>query len=438
MINDSIILEEFNQNSKESEIKKYINKMTFQASLSDKNNFIFSVPNIFILKWVKYKYKSFSQKFLNENSNLIIKFILSKSIKTTSKSKIKNKIKNNYIENKISNLNPFFDFENFVVGASNQFAYVTSLSSAKNPGKEFNPLVIYGDVGLGKTHILHAIGNYCSNLNVICITAEAFTNDFTNSLIKKNLPNFKSKYRNCDILLIDDIQFISGKFGIQEEFFHTFNELHSKSVQIVLTSDKKPNNIKGLEDRLKSRFEMGITANIKQPELETKINIIKKKCKLDNINISNEITIYIATNLNTSIREIEGVLMKLNAYANMINQNITLEFTKNILKEHISKSDNKLSIESILNVVSKKLNIKPSEIKSKTKTKKVAEARRITMFLIREFTKKSTTDVSKFFLMKDHSSVSHAIKKIKKDIMSIPDYNEKIEDLKSIIFSLLK
>jgi chromosomal replication initiator protein len=434
MIDASEVLKELTQNSKDFEYEKYIKKITFQKDLSKNNHFIFSIPNIFILKWIKHKYSTLSEKNLLNKDNIKIDFILSKNIKNKQKIPIQKKEEDiKSVEKKISVLNPSFNFENFVVGASNQFAYVTSLSSAKNPGKEFNPLVIYGDVGLGKTHILHAIGNYCSSLNVICITAEAFMNDFSNSLINKKMNDFKNKYRNCDLLLIDDIQFIKGKFGIQEEFFHTFNELHSKSIQIVLTSDEKPSNIRGLENRLKSRFEMGITANIKQPELETKINIIKKKCQLDNIKISDEITIYIATNLNSSIREIEGVLMKLNAYANMINQNITLEFTKNILKEHISQANNKISIDNILKIVSINLNVKPSEIKSKSKIKKVAEARRITMFLIREFTKKSTIEIANFFLMKEHSSVSHATKKIKKDIKNIPDYHKKIEDLKSII-----
>ncbi len=443
MINADIILEEFKKNSNSFEYSKCIKKITFQEKLSNENNFIFSVPNIFILKWINHRYTSILGGLSNDLKEIEIDFLLFKDIKDKLNTKSKEKTpiiikEENPINKKISTLLPSNIFDNFIVGASNQFAYVTSLSSAQKPGKEFNPLVIYGGVGLGKTHLLHAIGNHCSSLDVICVTAETFTNDFTHALINKNLSSFKKKYRNCDVLLIDDIQFISGKFGIQEEFFHTFNELHSKSIQIVLTSDKKPNNIKGLEDRLKSRFEMGITANIKQPELETKINIIKKKCEIDNINISDEITIYIATNLNSSIREIEGVLMKLNAYANMINQNITLEFTKNILKEHISQSNNKISTEDIINVVSKKLNIKPSEIKSKNKSKKIAEARRITIFLIREFTKQSTISIASFFFMKDHSSVSHAIRKIKSDIKNIEDYHKKIEDLKSIILLEIK
>ena len=430
MTNGNQILEQLEINSDKNEYIKYISKIVFEKKYSTSKNLIFSIDNVFLFKFIKTKYEKIIESLIN-NEEISFEITLLKNIQT--KKTNTDIIKKELISDKISLLNPSFEFDNFIVGASNQFAYVTSFGAAKNPGKEFNPLILYGNVGLGKTHLLHAIGNYCDSNNVICVTAETFTSEFTNSLVNKNISKFKNKYRNCDVLLIDDIQFIGNKGGIQEEFFHTFNELHSKNIQIVLTSDKKPNEIEGLEDRLKSRFQMGIIANIKQPELETKISIIKKKCEIDNINISDEIAIYIATNLNSSIREIEGVLMKLNAYANMINQEITLEFTKNILKEHIIQNYNKINIDDILNKVANILNIKPSEIKSKSKSKKIAEARRISIFFMRNLTKTSMPILASFFSYKDHSSISHALSKIKKDIKNVENYHEKINKIQVLI-----
>jgi len=216
-------------------------------------------------------------------------------------------------------INPTYTFENFVVGSSNQFAYTAALSVAEKPGKAYNPLFIYGGVGLGKTHLLHAIGNFNIEKEkvVIYATIEQFMNDFTYHLRNKTIEKFREKYRDCDILLIDDVQFLSGKERTQEEFFHTFNELHNEHKQIVLTSDQPPKKIAGLEERLKSRFEWGLIADIQPPELETKIAIIKKKCELNGISLDDEIVNYLAANMDSNIREIEGVILKLNAYSTL-------------------------------------------------------------------------------------------------------------------------
>jgi len=433
------IFEKIKANISNSEYKRYRKNINYSEKLSSKSKYVFLVPNILILKWIKNKYLSLmTESFSTSEKKVEIKIILEKDVDMNS-FKIKTKNKEEQKQKHINtSLNPSFKFDNFIVGASNQFAFTTSKEVSLNPGKSFNPLVIYGDVGLGKTHLLQAIGNELSHKNIICINAEQFVNEFTSAILNKtnnnqNMVLFKKKYRNCDVLLIDDIQFIGNKIKVQEEFFYTFNELHSKSAQIVLISDKKPRDIKGLEERLRSRFEMGITTNIKHPEIETKVEIIKKKCELDSIAISDEIIFYIANNLNSSIREIEGVLLKLNAYANMLNQDITIELTKNVLKDHILKSKNKITPEFILNIASKSLNIKPSEIKSKSKNKLISEARRIVIYLIRELTDESMAKVASFFLMKDHSSVSHASRRIKKDINGDSSYLNKIEKIKNLI-----
>jgi chromosomal replication initiator protein len=235
--------------------------------------------------------------------------------------------------------------------------------------------------------------------------------------------------------LIDDIQFLGGKDLLQEEFFHTFNELHSHDKQIVITADKPPKKIVGIEERLISRFQWGLSTNIQPPELETKIAIIQKKCELDGIKIKNDIINYIATNLHTNIREIEGILIKINAYANMINQDISLELTKNILKEHIEEKKEEITIDNIIKVVSKEFNIKNSEIKSKSKQKIIANARRIVIYLARSLTHNSMPMLAQYFNMKDHSSVSHSMKKVSITINEDEEYKLLIEELKNKILS---
>jgi chromosomal replication initiator protein len=290
-------------------------------------------------------------------------------------------------------------------------------------------------VGLGKTHLLQAIGNRFNAIDkvVIYATFEQFLNDFTDHLRTQTMDRFRQKYRSCDLLIIDDIQFISGKEKIQEEFFHTFNQLHSDGKQIVIAADKQPKEIIGLEDRLKSRFIWGQVCDIQPPELETKIAIIKKKCELDQINLSNEVIQYIATNMDENIREIEGTIIKLNGFSKMIGTAITLEFTKDVLKDQIKEKRENITIDHIVTVVSSQLNVKPSEIKSKSRVKAIVNARRTVIYLARNLTPNSMPMIANYFNMKDHSAVSKAMSEINKTINADATFKAVIEELSNKI-----
>ena len=410
------------------EYQRYIKDLKFDEKSSKSNYIVFLAKNPLIANWVKTKYSKKIAKLYELKTGIKPEVEMRvKNATKTSKPKIEKGIKKPKSSTK---LNPSYTFENFVVGSSNQFAYTASLSVAEKPGKLYNPLFIYGGVGLGKTHLLQAIGNY--NLqrekSVIYITIEQFMNDFTYHLRNQTMDRFREKYRKCDLLLIDDVQFLSRKEQTQEEFFHTFNELHNNSKQIVLTSDKHPKKIAGLEERLKSRFEWGLIADIQPPELETKIAIIKKKCELDGIYLDNETINYLATNLDDNIREIEGIIIKLNAYASLMNQKITLEFAKSVLKEQKKEKEKNITIDDIIKVVSNELNIKPSEIKSRSRSRKIVNARRIVIYLARNLTPNSMPSLAQYFGMKDHTSVSHAMKRINEILQKDENFKVQIEE----------
>ena len=412
------------------EYERYIKNLTYDEESSKVDYAIFYAPNPFIANWVKTKYgKKISQLFeLETGIETKVEIKIKKHKITKTKELIKSEQQPSSTSTKI---NPTYTFENFVVGSSNQFAYTAAHRVAEKPGKVYNPLFIYGGVGLGKTHLLHAIGNFNIKKNKIIIyaTIEQFMNDFTYHLRQKTIEKFREKYRKCDILLIDDIQFLSGKEGTQEEFFHTFNELHTEGRQIVLTSDQPPKRIAGLEERLKSRFEWGLIADIQPPELETKIAIIKKKCELNGINLSDEIINYLASNMDSNIREIEGVILKLNAYSSLVNQQITMELAKNVLSEQKREQQKEITLKEIVDIVASELNIKPSEIKSKSRNRQIVNARRMVIYLARNLTPNSMPQLAQFFGMKDHTSVSHAMKKVKELIEKDADFKLKIDEL---------
>lgn len=417
------------------EYERYIKQIRYIEEQSRSDLAVFEAPNMFILNWVKTKY-SHKIAHLFELSTGVkpkIEIVLSpasKSDKPGISMATRQKVMPQ--KGKSTILNPSFTFNSFVVGSSNQFAYNVSKGVSEKPGLVYNPLLIYGGTGLGKTHLLNAIGNENVSMErkVIYVTSEQFLNDFLYHIRNHTMDRFREKYRDCDMLLIDDVQFFGGKTQIQEEFFHTFNELHSKQKQIVLTSDKPPKQIAGLEERLKSRFEWGLLTDIQPPELETKIAIIRKKCELDGISLSNDITEYIATHMDNNIREIEGIIIKLNAYANLMNQEITLDFAKSVLKEQIKEKRENITLDDIITTVSSELNVKPSEIKSKSRSAHIAKARRIVIYLARTLTPNSMPSLAQFFGMKDHSSVSHAMKKVNTTIKEDANYKLLIEGLK--------
>ncbi|WP_428023251.1 chromosomal replication initiator protein DnaA [Arcobacter sp.] len=424
-----------NETSK-SDYERYLKQLAYKKVSSDENIAIFEVPNKYIANWIKSKYSKIIQHCFEtlDGTKPSIEIKLTGE-KKTKKEILKEKSGKTDVESTI--LNPSYTFDSFVVGPSNQMAYNASVAVSKKPGIQYNPLFIYGGTGLGKTHLLQAIGNDAieHGKTIIYVTIEQFMNDFTFAIKNKNMEHFRSKYRKCDVLLIDDIQFLSGKEQTQEEFFHTFNELHNAEKQIVMTSDRLPSQIAGLVDRLKSRFEWGLTADVQIPGLETKIAIIEKKSELNGIHLNREIVNYIATNLDNSIREIEGVLIRINASASLLNQEINLPMVQNLLKEQIKETKENIKLPDIISIVAIELNIKPSDIKSKKRTAIVANARRIVIYLARELTHNSMPDIAKFLGMKDHSSISHNIKKANELIEKDENFKLIIENLKNKIIN---
>ncbi|MDR1614619.1 MAG: chromosomal replication initiator protein DnaA [Campylobacteraceae bacterium] len=420
-----------------NEYNRYIKQLSFNEKESKADLIVFNVPNQLILNWIKTRYAlKLSQLFeLKTNMKHSIGFIIKNSLNSDIK---KTSLKVQNLENMRSSiLNPSYNFDNFIVGNSNRFAYSTAKTIANKPGLVYNPVFIYGPTGLGKTHLIHAIGNYAQNRNktAIYITSEQFMNDYIHHLKNDTMDKFREKYRNCDILLIDDIQFFQGKVGTQEVFFHIFNELHTMKKQIVLTSDKPPKMIDGIEERLKTRFEWGIIADISIPELETKISIIKKKCELDKVDLTNDIINYIATNMGDNIREIESAIININAYASLMRQEITLDFAKKVIKDQIKENHENINIEDIIYIVSKNENIKPSEVKSKKRMQKIVEARRIVIYLTRVLTPNSMPSIASFFGMKDHTAISHNIRKTSELIQSNESFRLKIDELKNKILN---
>ncbi|NWF66137.1 MAG: chromosomal replication initiator protein DnaA [Campylobacterales bacterium] len=439
MIGDKI-LEKLREEIPQVEYERYIKCLNFDEESSMSDTKVFTAPNPFIANWVKIKYAQKISKLFETIVGIspTIQIDVKSNSEVKSLKNIQESISKTHNKQQLSlNINPSFTFDSFVVGSSNQFAYTTALKTAQEPGIIYNPLFIYGGVGLGKTHLLHAIANYNLNRNkkVIYVTIEQFMNDFTYNLQNQTMDRFREKYRECDILLIDDIQFLSKKNETQTQLFHTFNELHQKQKQIVMTADQAPKMIAYLEDRLKSRFEWGLTVDIQPPEFETKIAIIKKKCELDGVHLKPDVINYIATKLDNNIREIEGIIIKLNAFSKIVNQEITLDFTKNVLSDHIKEERKNITIENIIEIVSKELNIKPSEIKSKSKGVTIANVRRIVIYLSRNLTLNSTPSLAQYFGMKDHSSVSHAMKKITSEIESDENFKLLIENLKNKILN---
>ena len=418
---------------------RYMKDLTYNEKESKNNIAQFYAPNILLARWIKTKYK-FQLAHLFEletkiKPHIIISATQEKVFKEKNSESHNEQHKEQKNQGKSTILNPSFTFESFIVGNSNQFAYTTAKSVAEKPGAIYNPLFLYGGVGLGKTHLIQAIGNYQVFLGrkVIYTTFEQFMNKFTSHLRAQTMDRFREHFRECDILIIDDIQFLSGKEQTQEEFFHTFNELHQANKQIIITSDRQPHKIRGLVDRLRSRFEWGLMADIQPPELETKIAIIQKKCEIDGINLNQDIINFLASNMGNNIREIEGAIIKLNAYSGLMNQELTLEFAHNVIKDQLIEKQNNISIDDIVTFISKELNVKLSDIKSKKRTRIVVRARRISIYISRSLTSNSMPQIAVYFGMKDHTAVSHAMKKVKEIIEEDQSFKVLLEELSNKI-----
>ena len=428
------ILENLREEITESEYKRYIKQLNYDVKKSNADEAIFYAPNALVVNWIKNKYTDkIAHLFEVKSGHKVHVKITLKNL--VSKQKVKKVVE---VKQGSSLLNPSHSFSNFMVGGSNQFAYAAVKSISEKPGILYNPLFIYGGVGLGKTHLMQAAGNVFQNEGkvVIYTTVEQFLNDFIRHVRNKTMERFQEKYRKCDVLLIDDIQFLSNKEGIQEEFFHTFEALKGAGKQIILTADKHPKKIGGLEARLQSRFEHGLVADIQPPELETKIAIIEKKCEINKVKLSKDIVNYIATVIDSNVREIEGILSKLHAYAQLMNVDIDLEFTKNVLKDQMAEKRENLTMDTITEIVAKDLNIKPSEIRSKGRSKNIVYARRISIYICRELTQNTMPQLAQYFGMKDHTAISHTIKKINDLIKDDEDFRVKIDELSNKITNI--
>ncbi|MFT4416911.1 chromosomal replication initiator protein DnaA [Fredinandcohnia humi] len=412
------------------EIEKKLSKPSFETWLKStkahalqNDTLIITAPNEFARDWLESRYMHLIAETIYDltGAELGIKFVIPQNqleeefeMKTPEKKSTKH---DEPAENSQNMLNQKYTFDTFVIGSGNRFAHAASLAVAEAPAKAYNPLFIYGGVGLGKTHLMHSIGHYVQdhnpNAKVVYLSSEKFTNEFINSIRDNKAVEFRNKYRNVDVLLIDDIQFLAGKESTQEEFFHTFNTLHEESKQIVISSDRPPKEIPTLEDRLRSRFEWGLITDITPPDLETRIAILRKKAKAEGLDIPNEVMLYIANQINTNIRELEGALIRIVAYSSLINKDINADLAAEALKDIIPSSRPKvITIFEIQKVVGQHFNIKLEDFKAKKRTKSIAFPRQIAMYLSRELTDASLPKIGEEFGGRDHTTVIHAHEKI--------------------------
>jgi chromosomal replication initiator protein len=331
-----------------------------------------------------------------------------------------------------SNLNPRFTFETFVVGSSNQFAHAAARSVAANPSRSYNPLFIYGATGMGKTHLMHAIGRELisqGKIRVIYTSAERFTNEVVTGIRLERMHQLRARYRSADVLLMDDIQIIGNKERTQEEFFHTFNELHDAQKQIVVSCDSPPKGIPGLVERLRSRFEWGLLADIQPPDLETKMAILDKKAELDGVKLPEDVRTFMATKSRSNIRELEGALVKLIAYSSLTGTPITMPMAQQALKHMLHEQDRRITIDSIQKTTADKFNIKQAQLKEKSNAKDIVRPRQVAMYLVKELTQASLPEIGRAFGNKHHTTVIHSIRKIEELRQSDSELNKTINSL---------
>ncbi len=437
--------------------KTYVEVMV--PRLSDENTICFLAPSNYHIEVLSKKYLDLIQNTLTflTKKNYIIVFeskensieddsnveetnekeihtnITSDNSKDTNENSNNTKVVNNTISHAIG-LNPKYTFENYIIGSNNRFAHASAVAVSESPGSKYNPLFIYGGVGLGKTHLMQAIGHSIAEsypgFNVIYTTGENFANELVSAIMNNNSEAFRNKYRSIDLLLIDDIQFLAGKEKCQEEFFHTFNTLFEGGKQIVLTSEKPPKEINLLEDRLKTRFEMGLAVDIQAPDYETRLAILRKKAEKERYVISDDVLIKIATKVTSNIRELEGVFNKLIAYTSFTNKELTDAIIDNTIESILVKNTKVLTSTLIIQVVCKFFNIKVNDILSEKRSNNVAYPRQIAMYLCRELINMTFPNIGKDFGGRDHSTVLHAYSKISDEYENNEETRALIDDIK--------
>lgn len=434
MIWDEVLVTLKNEIS-QYEFSTYISLMKYDENASKSNLAVFMVPNPYIEKWIKSKYTDKIKHIfeIHTKTKTDIKIIVAKD-----KQNVKNYRQKIQKSQSQTLLNSQQTFDNFVEGNSNKSALIIAKSVAEHQAKSYNPVLLYGHTGLGKTHLLCAIGNAAieREKNVIYMTTEEFLNEWQKHLKQRTMDTFRDKYRECDYLLIDDMQFLGGKGGLQEEFFNTFEALHKNNKQIVMTSDKLPKQIQGLEDRLRSRFEGGMMMEIQPPEIETKIRIIEQKCRDNKINMEKDIINFLAENINENVRQIESIILKLSFHHSMTNQPFSIPMAKNVIKEIQKESNEEISLEKIIETIAKECNIKPSEIISKSRKTQIVQARHLVIYLTRTLSNiDSMSMLAQKLNMKDHSAISKAFTQITKKIEQDKDLKLLTQNLKAKIQS---
>ncbi|MGN8818449.1 chromosomal replication initiator protein DnaA [Oribacterium sp. HCP28S3_H8] len=408
---------------------------------------IIIVPEEGYIKYLQKKYAIFMKVAVEEATNVPvgIRFMVEKDAlelkKKTSGGSASNQPKDFTQTLMEANLNPKYTFDTFVVGSSNNLAHAASLAVAESPGEIYNPLYIYGGAGLGKTHLMHSIAHFILRNNpdakIRYVTSETFINEFVDSIRNKNNlspAEFREKYRELDVLLIDDIQFIIGKEGTQEEFFHTFNTLYENKKQIVIASDKPPRDIDNLEDRLRSRFEVGLIVDIQMPDYETRMAILRKKEEIDGLNIDNEVIKYIATNIKSNVRELEGALTKIVAMSRLEKKQVTLEMAENLLRDHITPEGPKeVTPQLIISTVAEHFGLTNIDLASQKKNKEIVFPRQIAMYLCREMTDAPLKTVGELLGGRDHTTIMHGHEKISTELRTNEQLQSTIDTLKKKI-----
>src|SRR6056297_415004 len=426
---------------------------TKPVDLKDDNILMIEVPNDFIKDWIETRYNELITDIIQDltDTDLDCRFYTEEELNELKEVEEENESQNEK-DNKgettkksedekrkyniNNNLNPKYSFDSFVVGNGNRFAHAAALAVAEAPAKAYNPLFLYGDVGLGKTHLMQAIAHYILKHNpdnkVVYVSSETFTNELINAIKDDKTASFRDKYRNIDILLVDDIQFLANKERTQEEFFHTFNSLHEANRQLIISSDRPPKEIPTLEERLRSRFEWGLITDIQKPDLETRIAILRKKADIEDLTIPNEVVIYIANKIQSNIRELEGALIKVIAYSSLVNKEIDMDLAQEALKDLITKNKEEpkeINIDLIKKVITNDYNLRMEDMQSKKRTQNIAFPRQIAMYLSTELTDFSLPHIGDEFGGRDHTTVIHAHNKIQEKIENENDFSNKIERL---------
>ena len=427
-----------------SEIKQQIGAQNFETWIApvrflsrNKNEVLLEVPNKFFRDWLTEHYVAKLEAALSSFARSSVRVTFQVDEKASKPGQSERPAKKDERERdkpqRANNLVAKYTFENFVIGASNQFAHAACVAVANQPGDNYNPLFIYGGVGLGKTHLVNAIGHHAAaqrpGLKVVYLSSESFMNELIASLRRDKMDEFKRKFRNVDILILDDVQFIAGKERTQEEFFHTFNSLYESHKQIVITSDKFPKEIPGIEDRLRNRFEWGLIADIQPPDMETRVAILQKKAEVESVQLPHDVAIFLASNIDSNVRELEGSLTRLGAFASLTKATITIDLAKDVLRNTLNGAKREITVENIQKTICDYFNIKLGDLKAKRRTQNIALPRQVAMYLCRKHTETSFPAIGDKFGGRDHSTVIHASRTIERKIKEDPNMQSTIEKL---------